>query len=49
VTHAFLSDAAQKALVDLDRGEHAAVEQVRRHIEEDPVGQPVIPWLTAGP
>ncbi|MGW2112677.1 hypothetical protein [Streptomyces sp. NPDC001948] len=37
MTHAFLSDAAEKLLrTDLSPSEQAAVESVRRFIEEDP-------------
>jgi hypothetical protein len=36
VTHAFYSDAADKILAELTAGERAAVEAVRRSLEEDP-------------
>ncbi|MFF3625422.1 hypothetical protein [Streptomyces sp. NPDC002467] len=36
MTHAFLSDAAEKILADLSRSEQAAVETVRRALEDDP-------------
>ncbi|WP_030965619.1 hypothetical protein [Streptomyces sp. NRRL S-378] len=36
MTHAFLSDAAEKILADLSRTEQAAVETVRRALEDDP-------------
>ncbi|WP_329345514.1 hypothetical protein OG252_52070 (plasmid) [Streptomyces sp. NBC_01352] len=36
MSHAFYSDAADKALRDLSPSEQAAVESVRRALEEDP-------------
>ncbi|MEV6674352.1 hypothetical protein [Streptomyces sp. NPDC051162] len=36
MTHAFYSDAAEKARVELTRGERAAVEAVRVSLETDP-------------
>ncbi|MER7050484.1 hypothetical protein ABT391_37300 [Streptomyces jumonjinensis] len=36
MTHAFLSDAAEKILRDFTPGEQGAVESVRRFLEEDP-------------
>ncbi|MBH1934098.1 hypothetical protein I5Q34_07285 [Streptomyces sp. AV19] len=36
MTHAFYADAAEKALLDLTRGERAAVESVRVSLETDP-------------
>ncbi|MFI1890457.1 hypothetical protein [Streptomyces jumonjinensis] len=36
MTHAFLSDAAEKILSDFTPGEQGAVESVRRFLEEDP-------------
>jgi len=36
VTHAFYSDAADKARAELSRSEQAAVESVRRALEADP-------------
>ncbi|MEV5204195.1 hypothetical protein [Streptomyces sp. NPDC053720] len=36
MTHTFLSDAAEKILADLSRSEQAAVETVRRALEDDP-------------
>jgi hypothetical protein len=36
VTHAFLSDAAEKILSELTRMERAMVEEVRRFLEENP-------------
>jgi hypothetical protein len=36
VSHAFLSDPAEKILTELNRTEQAAVERVRRSLEEDP-------------
>ncbi|MFE2749594.1 hypothetical protein ACFXKX_35640 [Streptomyces scopuliridis] len=36
MTHAFYSDAAEKILADLTRTERAAVESVRRALEDDP-------------
>ncbi|MEU2853869.1 hypothetical protein [Streptomyces syringium] len=36
MTHAFYSDAAEKARVELTRGERAAVDSVRVSLETDP-------------
>ncbi|MEU6055936.1 hypothetical protein ABZ829_36595 [Streptomyces xanthochromogenes] len=36
MTHAFYSDAAAKARAELSRSEQAAVESVRRALEDDP-------------
>ena len=36
MTHAFFSDAAEKILRELSPSEQAAVESVRRFLEEDP-------------
>ncbi len=36
MTHAFHSDAAEKILAELTRREQAAVETIRRSLEEDP-------------
>ncbi|MGW6605709.1 hypothetical protein [Streptomyces sp. NPDC055036] len=36
MTHAFYSDAAEKIRADLTRTEQAAVESVRRALEDDP-------------
>lgn len=36
MTHAFYSDAAAKARTELSRSEQAAVESVRRALEDDP-------------
>lgn len=36
MSHAFLSDAAEKTRVELTRGERAAVEAVRFSLETDP-------------
>ncbi|MFI1869689.1 hypothetical protein [Streptomyces jumonjinensis] len=36
MTHAFYSDAAEKALAELTRSERIAVEGVRRALEDDP-------------
>jgi hypothetical protein len=36
VTHAFYSDAAEKIRAELGRSEQAAVESVRRLLEDDP-------------
>ncbi|MEU6680871.1 hypothetical protein [Streptomyces sp. NPDC046925] len=36
MTHAFYSDAAEKARTQLSRSEQAAVESVRRALEDDP-------------
>ncbi|MCG0065993.1 hypothetical protein L0F81_22295 [Streptomyces tricolor] len=36
MTHAFFGDAAEKILAELSRSEQAAVESVRRALEEDP-------------
>ncbi|MGW4825691.1 hypothetical protein ACWEP4_44275 [Streptomyces sp. NPDC004227] len=36
MTHAFYSDPAEKILTELTPGERAAVESVRRSLEDDP-------------
>ncbi|MFJ8957297.1 hypothetical protein ACIRO1_45130 [Streptomyces sp. NPDC102381] len=36
MTHAFYSDAAEKIRTELSRSEQAAVESVRRILEDDP-------------
>ncbi|MGW6850421.1 hypothetical protein ACWGCK_16905 [Streptomyces virginiae] len=36
MTHAFLSDGAEKILGDLSRSEQAALEAFRRALEDDP-------------
>ena len=36
MSHAFLSDAAEKILIDLSPGERAAVESARQLLEADP-------------
>ncbi|MGW1765012.1 hypothetical protein ACWCQL_13175 [Streptomyces sp. NPDC002073] len=43
MTHAFYSDAAEKVRAELDRGEQAAVEAVRRSIEDAPGRGRVVP------
>jgi hypothetical protein len=37
VTHAFFSDPAEKMLTELSRPERAAVESIRRALEDDPL------------
>lgn len=47
--HVFLSDAAEKALADLDRTERASVETVRRQLETEPLPHRARPVPDADP